>query len=425
MLRLNLLFALLSLTITCAGTTVTLSSDARLLVDGNPHFSLALSPGPPIDIKTPEGADGWAEFAEGGIDLVRGGPWALDWSTTWTDHLEKYMDVAYKHGVYVFPNLRELAEPKDAETSARLAAFVNRFKNHPALFMWKGIDEPFLRKIGPEIVKTGYDVVRALDPNHPIWIVHSPHGTVAQLLPYTTGADILGTDVYPVRKRWDRPDWPVQLSRVGDLCTRTVALAGGKKAVTMTLQVCASGNLAANQITNKPTPWNKLVFPTYREERYMAYQSIICGANGLVFFGMPFGLAGTSDEQYGYNWSYWRAVLKPLFAEFKKGSELYPVLIAPDTKYQLQFTGAPQIEARWRELGPYLYIFAAAREGGKIEVKFSGVEDGEVPVLFENRTLTAEGGAFTDIFKQYDVHVYRALRALVRPPNYVQAPSGQ
>lgn len=120
------------------------------------------------------------------------------------------------------------------------------------------------------------------------------------------------------------------------------------------------------------------------------------------------------EAELGWNWQWWRAVLKPLLAEIKPGSELYPVLTAPDSKYPLRFTGAPRIEARWKEVGVYLYILAAAREGETVKVRFSGVQDGEVAVLHENRTLEARDGAFEDTFAEHDVHVYRALRVL--PP---------
>ena len=103
-------------------------------------------------------------------------------------------------------------------------------------------------------------------------------------------------------------------------------------------------------------------------------------------------------------------MLKPLLAEIKAGSELYPVLTSPPSNYPLEFTGGPRLEVMWKESGVYLYIFAAAREGSPIEARFSGLQDGEAQVLFENRTLETRNGAFTDRFNQHDVHIYRALR---------------
>jgi len=67
----------------------------------------------------------------------------------------------------------------------------------------------------------------------------------------------------------------------------------------------------------------------------------------------------------------------------------------------------------------YLYIFAAAREGQTQTVRFSGLQDGEVVVLHENRTLCAADGGFTDVFAAHDVHIYRALRRM--PPASVPA----
>jgi hypothetical protein len=156
-------------------------------------------------------------------------------------------------------------------------------------------------------------------------------------------------------------------------------------------------------------PKNRLMFPTFREERYMLYQALINGADSIAFFGLTIGLTDRDNDR-GFNWTWWRAVLKPLLAQIKAGSELYPVLTAPASNYPLRFTGGPQIEAMWKQASVYLYIFAAAREGQPTEATFSGLQDGQVEVLFENRTLQTRGGAFTDRFNEHDVHVYRALQ---------------
>ena len=133
------------------------------------------------------------------------------------------------------------------------------------------------------------------------------------------------------------------LSMVGDYTRRMVELAEGRKMVFMVLQAGWSG------VNPEHNPKNKLMFPTFREDRYMMYQAIICGANSLSFFGMPVGLTGR-DAELGWNWGYWRAVLKPLLAEIKPGSELYRVLIPPDSRCPLQFTGQPaRIEVRARK----------------------------------------------------------------------------
>ena len=44
-------------------------------------------------------------------------------------------------------------------------------------------------------------------------------------------------------------------------------------------------------------PKNRLMFPTYREARYMTYQAIINGANSISYFGLTLG----ETDEFGFN----------------------------------------------------------------------------------------------------------------------------
>jgi hypothetical protein len=172
----------------------------------------------------------------------------------------------------------------------------------------------------------------------------------------------------------------------------------------MILQVFWSG------VNPKHNPKNTIEYPTARDERYMSYQAIINGANSLSYFGLciqPDPKHTNEDLRLGCNWTFWRNVLKPLLAEFKPGSELYPALVAPDAKTQIKFTGAPRIEVRCKQTADSLWILAAAREGQTQNVTFSGVPSGAVKVVYENRNLQSANGSFSDSFAEHDVHVYR------------------
>jgi hypothetical protein len=398
-------------------TKIAITPNGRLLVDGQPFFFIGTAPGPQIDLKTPEGGDGWAELAAGGITVVRGPAMRGDWTPAAVEEFRKYLDVAHRHGVFVWPQLSELVDFRKHGMRERLTQFINDYKSHPGVLFWKSADEPEWGKIPVEPLREAYELIHALDPDHPVWFCHAPRGTLATLHPYNVACDVLSTDIYPVSVPPGKHSWERNkgLSMVGDYTRRTVELAEGKKMVFMVLQVCWSGANPANN------PANRLIFPTLREERYMMYEALICGANSLSFFGMPVGLTGR-DAELGWNWTYWRAVLRPLLAEIKQGSELYPVLTSPDSPYSLRFTGRPQIEARWKEASVYLYILAAAREGETQRVEFSGLQDGEVTVLFENRTLETRNGSFTDAFTPHDVHIYRALRVM---PRQTSAPASR
>lgn len=380
----------------------------RLFVDGVPYFFFGNNPGPRPDFKTPEGGNGWAELYEGGIRVVRGDSSPEPWTREKIDDFAKYLDAAWSQGVRVAPMLRELVSLRKPQDKELLTYFVNKYKDHPGVLMWKSTDEPEWGKVPAATLIEAYKIIRQLDPNHPVWIAQAPRGTLKTLSPYNAACDIIGMDIYPVSEPPGKHSLlpNKDLSMVGDYTRWVAELGGGERATMMVLQGASWSGVAFQH-----NPSNLYMQPTFRQERYMMYQAIICGADNLAFFGNTGGRLGR-DEELGFNWTWWRAVLKPLLTEIKPGSELYPVLIAPNSEYPLQFTGSPQIEARWKEVGIYLYIFAAAREGQPVDVKFTGLQDGEVTVLFENRTIDAKGGTFTDHFAPHDVHVYRALRVL-------------
>ncbi len=392
-----------------APAKLSITPDGRLMLNGRPYFFIGFAPGPPLDFLTPEGGDGWAEMAEGGMSVVRGGVSDGAWSPEAEERFVRYLDAAHQRGVYVWPFLREMVELNKPGMRERLESFVRKYRGHPGILFWKSADEPEWGKLPVEPLKQAYDLIRALDPDRLVWFCHAPRGTLETLRPYNAACDIVSIDIYPVSEPPGKHSLEKNkdLSMVGDYTRRTVELAKDGKMPFMVLQACWSGVNPAHN------PKNRLMFPTFRQERYMLYQAIICGANSVSFFGMPVALTGR-DAELGWNWTFWRAVLRPLLAEIKPGSELYPVLTSPDSKYPLKFTGAPQIEVRWKEASVYLYILAAAREGQTVQVKFSGLQDGEVAVLHENRTLVAKDGEFTDTFAPHDVHVYRALR--IMPP---------
>jgi hypothetical protein len=189
------------------------------------------------------------------------------------------------------------------------------------------------------------------------------------------------------------------ISVVGDYADWMRQITGGKKPFWMALQICWSGVVK---------PGKTLRFPTFPEERYMSYQSIIKGARGLVYFGgnVAQGLNGR-DQRLGWNWTFHYKVLEPVLAELRPDSPLYPALLVRDSKLPVRAEG---VEFTVREAAGDIFILAARREGATLQVKFSGLPAGLASgdVLFEEpRAVAAARGSFTDWFGPNEVHVYR------------------
>src|SRR5919201_5766429 len=298
-------------------TSVTLDPTGTLVVDGQKVFPLGLSLPPPVGGKTPAGKDAWQELKAGGASFVRTG--RATWDAQQIDAQiasEKALeDAAAAHGLLSWlwlgdlPNLPTTAgSPKEQ----LLTKVVNAFKAHPGLGAYKGIDEPQHSSIPAAGLVRAHTALRALDPDHPVVIIQAPVGTVADLTPYRPAFEITGADIYPVAYPPGAQAGTTNkdISLVGDVTKKMVAAAGGKP-VWMTLQIAWSG-VMPNQTHPDIVPR----FPTFLEARFMAYQAIVAGARGLVFYGGNFTqIMRPRDANLGWNWTFLQIVLGRLLLE--------------------------------------------------------------------------------------------------------------
>jgi hypothetical protein len=445
---------------------ITLDDAGVLVVDGKKVFPLALTVVPGPDDKAPSGKQAYAEFADAGVMFMRSGKPSWDQETI--DNEKKVQAAAAAGGMRCCPWLGwdlSLVAPDDKEGEKKLVDVINTFKDSPGMGLWKAADEPDwgnmqdAKKHTPEEVDNVAKIIHENDPNHPIWLVQAPRGSVERMKRYNDGWDIGGIDIYPISYP---PGVHTQrankdISMVGDW-TRWMKAVAGKKPFWMTLQIAFSG-------TVKPT--QTLRMPTFPEQRFMAYEAIISGARGLCYFGG--GLPQTfneRDKQYNYNWTYFDKVMRPLFDEIGPQSPIEGALIAPDSQIQLtvkaenppprpvatkteEMKGTPQppkeytqdispddvsgIEFLTREVGKDIYVLACKREGPTIRVRFSGlpgdftdvtntnmaqnketkdnaVHPGGTVMFEEPRTVEVKDGSFADWFAPYDVHVYKFTR---------------
>jgi hypothetical protein len=395
-----------------AGSVVTINADKVMVLNGRKVFPITLTPGPPNNAKTPLGDDALAELGQAGVVAFR-----IAQSTDWDSQLiatqHDALNWAQQNGMYCMVNLRELSAfaAGDTITEAGLRSLVNEFKSHPALAVWKNKDEAWWGGTSPADLQRGYDVIKQEDPNHPVEQTHAPRGTLTDLQPYDTAADILAIDIYPVSVPPGKNSLLAnkEISMVGDYTKFLSDVSAGQNSLWMVEQIAWSG----------VTPPNVVVFPTFRQSRYMAYQAIVNGARGLMFFGGNVtSVMNAQDLPLGWNWTFWNDVLKRVVEEVGDHSALAKALVAPNSVLPITFSGAtaPDIEFCVREASPYLYIIACKREGATANVTFSGlpawVATGEV--LYESpRTVAAQNGQFTDTFAPFDVHVYRFSQANV------------
>ena len=127
----------------------------------------------------------------------------------------------------------------------------------------------------------GYCFLRALDQQHPIWTNHAPRNTIAELAHFNRATDIGGLDIYPVPEPQTHSDLPNKtISVVGDETDKNIATVNGEKPIFMVLQGFGWAELSA------PDPAStRRVMPTFDQSRFMAYDAIVHGANGILYWG--------------------------------------------------------------------------------------------------------------------------------------------
>ncbi len=389
-----------------AGNVVTIDAAKRVLLNGKPFFPIIMSPGPPLNAKSPDGRDALDELKSAGVNGFRLGLFN-DYSKQefWNGRTEallgRYLDWLHSREMYGLVNLQKLSVIDDpADSNAQhLKAFIAKFASHPAVFAWKTMDEPQWGNVSLKGCANAYRMIKELDPNHPCWMCQAPRGTLQEITEYNKHCDIAGLDIYPVSvplgKHSHLPN--KNISVVGDYVKWIQDSVQGSKPIWMVLQISFSGAV----------PPKPVIFPTLEQERYMVYQAIISGARGFLFFGGANILEGR-DKELGWNWTFWNSVLKPVLSEIT-GPEMHQVILAPARPPSLTVSGAPDIEFAERQVGNTQYIMASKREAAAANVTFSGLPATAtgVDVLFENRSINVTNGAFTDEFKPNSVHVYR------------------
>ena len=409
-------------------------STGSLVVGGQKAFPLGLSNPPPVGGKTPTGKVASKELADAGASFIRTGrgDWALGQLEAQLTAERARLDEAAANGLLAWLYLGHVPDlpPQPGANHELLTRIVEGLKGHPALGVYKGVDEPrnpflgdnWIRPAGPI---RAYQRIRALDPDHPVVIIQAPRSPVQQLTPYRPAFDITGADIFPVAyppgQHSDLKNRDISV--VGDV-TRKMVRAAGPKPVWTTLQIAWTGTLPS-----KKRPGVIPRFPTLHEERFMAYHAIVSGARGLMFFGGHLTqVMRPADAKLGWNWTFWEQVLKPLFQELTS-TAVGPALVAPNAQAKPKASAA-DVELLARRAGAFLYVIAVRRGGATNKVTISGLPKrrngkpiGGGQVLFEYvqapapppiqpdkqafRSVKVTNGAFADWFGPHDVHVYR------------------
>ena len=197
------------------------------------------------------------------------------------------MDAFYEQGMFVMLNCysgnKSGGHKDQIDGVKRMAA---AYKDHPAFFGYKLIDEPYQKGISKEELIAGYKAIRDIDPYHPIYIDDSPVGSYEFLFKF---CDIFECDYYGS----GAADAGRIFSERFDIVQKA---SKGMKPFNILLQFADYGH-----------------FPSYEETRHVKYQAFFSGAYGYSYhtFGKDGdNMAGVERPEFKElceKWAPWEA----------------------------------------------------------------------------------------------------------------------
>ena len=142
----------------------------------------------------------------------------------------------------------------------------------------------------------GARYLRSLDPQHFIWLNHAPRNSIRAMREHNRAVDMAGCDIYPIPSNLGNGHsdlgnvWP---SCVGDYTDRMRQAAPGK-ACAMVLQGFGWSDLSptVDEAAEKVGIGRR---PTLHEQRFMAWDAIVHGANAIMYWGTAYLKEPDSD----------------------------------------------------------------------------------------------------------------------------------
>ena len=147
-----------------------------------------------------------------------------------------------------------------------------------------------------ENLLAGYRLLRKEDPNHLVWQNHAPRNSIDLLTKHAAYCDLIGCDIYPCpdNPRFNHSDLTdISHASVGTYTKRFVQVAP-EKGTLMVLQGFGWKNLHEVGEDYKETQRGRE--PKYLESRFMAYDAIVNGANGICYWGTDYDPHGKAWE---------------------------------------------------------------------------------------------------------------------------------
>jgi len=379
-------------------------ADGLLTRGGQRLFSIGFYEMPAEDAKL-------KAMAESGVNLVR-------------CHSRADLDRAKAAGMMGWIPL-----PLHEGATDALREAVEAVKDHPALAVWEGPDEiawsftafsglektvgikredwwkqtpraveyaeEQARRIMPRL-REAIGLVRRLDENrHQVWLNEAMRSDVKFVRQYIDYVDITGCDDYPVK------DSDRDMASVGNSTERWKQVGRGKP-VWMVLQAFSWSDLNRGGEPSVPA------YPSFAESRFMAYDVIVHGAKGILYWGSHY-VKEVPD------------FIESVLAVTSELAALQPFLLAPEqasarvTLVEADDAGqrkGVRIMAR-RSGREWLIILVNEDDHRHMGVEVSGLDQlsgRRLELLCGSESAEVERGGFVTRLQPYEVKVFATSR---------------
>ena len=370
--------------------------DGMLIIDGARTFIVGA-------YHLPKAEDPYRVLKENGYNLIHVGA-----------NL-KVLDAAHQYQLKTWISTGYIKNNKREEDQKRIAGVINEFKSHPSLLIWEIADEPAFTwnsaelRIQPEPMLETYQLIKNNDPEHLVYTNHGPVNLVSTLKKYNSSTDIVACDVYPVIPHGIKPTYALfedgiqgdllntYLSQVGEYTDKMNRVVDHLKPVFMVLQGFSWEMLKEEKERNT----EMILYPSYEQSRFMAFNAIIHGAVGIKYWGMSY-----TPQPSGF--------MDDLNRVTRELADLQPVLSARKTKinfelvyHELGHSIDSGVEILSKQVNGKRYLITANADKNPVRVSLRGLDKfNNAKVLNENRRVSIQSGSLTDDYKPFDVHIY-------------------
>ncbi len=209
------------------------------------------------------------------------------------------LNKASKNNLNTWIYTTAIDEKDSLADKSKLIKLINKYKTHPALLFWEIEDEPAFTwnsekpRVSPEKMQKAFDIIKAEDTDHAIITNHGPVNLVSTLKKYNSSTDVVLVDVYPVIPNGIKPSYALfpdglqgdllnpYISQVGEYIDKMNKVVDNAKPVFAVLQGFSWEMLKPEGERDS----SMILYPSYKQSRFMAYNAIVHGANGIVYWG--------------------------------------------------------------------------------------------------------------------------------------------